>query len=242
MGDLVSVFSHASPPESIERISIKFGICGWTSNIVVRILLCFSFVYYEEEAVNRSQTDIKPKTWDIRTWEEHLFLDISSTNTDTHVPWFYQCLETRTIEVFWLPSPPRPHLVGHNLRLSNVLERISRPSCERLYATNTSHRRQEICLYEYLLHWVLLPIKTHNRTLLFGSILLKPSSHFDCWNQPPNMLMRVWHLYCHEAGLCCYLVIHIENLLHPLHLFYFHLWPIYWLPHVTSKETHIESD
>jgi hypothetical protein len=43
------------------------------------------------------------------------------------------------------------------------------------------------------------------------------------------MNMRVCYLDCHEAGLCCYLVIHIENLLRPLQLFYFHLWPIYWL-------------
>jgi hypothetical protein len=33
-------------------------------------------------------------------------------------------------------SQPLPHLVGHHLRLSNVLERISQPSCEPLYATN----------------------------------------------------------------------------------------------------------
>jgi hypothetical protein len=42
------------------------------------------------------------------------------------------------------------------------------------------------------------------------------------------MRMRVCYLYYHEAGLCCYVVIHIENLLHPLQLFYFHLWYIYW--------------
>jgi hypothetical protein len=48
-------------------------------------------------------------------------------------------------------------------------------------------------------------------------------------NQPLNMRMRVCYLDCHEAGLCCYLVIHIEILLHPWQLFYFHLWPIYWL-------------
>jgi hypothetical protein len=41
--------------------------------------------------------------------------------------------------------------------------------------------------------------------------------------------MCVCYLDCHEAGLCCYLVIHIENLLRPLQLFYFHLWPAYWL-------------
>jgi hypothetical protein len=37
------------------------------------------------------------------------------------------------------------------------------------------------------------------------------------------------YLDSHEAGLCCYPVIHTENLLHPLQLFYFHLWPTYWL-------------
>jgi hypothetical protein len=38
------------------------------------------------------------------------------------------------------------------------------------------------------------------------------------------MRTGVCYLDCHEAGLCCYLVIHIENLLRPLQLFYFHLW------------------
>jgi hypothetical protein len=33
------------------------------------------------------------------------------------------------------------------------------------------------------------------------------------------MRMRVCYLDCHEAGLCCYLVIHIEILLHLLQLF-----------------------
>jgi hypothetical protein len=28
---------------------------------------------------------------------------------------------------------------------------------------------------------------------------------------------------CHEAELCCYLMIHIGNILRPLQLFYFHL-------------------
>jgi hypothetical protein len=74
----------------------------------------------------------------------------------------------------------------------------------------------------------LCPQKTHNRTLLFGNTLLKHGRHFDYWNQPLNMRMRVCYIDYHEAGLCCYLVIHIENLLHPLQLFYFHLWSIYW--------------
>jgi hypothetical protein len=70
--------------------------------------------------------------------------------------------------------------------------------------------------------------ESHNRTLLCGSILLKHGCHFDYWNQLLNMRIRVCYLDCHEGGLCFYLVMYIENHLHPLQLFYFHLWPIYW--------------
>jgi hypothetical protein len=45
------------------------------------------------------------------------------------------------------------------LRLSNIVQRISRPNCELFYATNTSDRKQEIYLYEYPLHCVSCPQK-----------------------------------------------------------------------------------
>jgi hypothetical protein len=35
--------------------------------------------------------------------------------------------------------------------------------------------------------------------------------------------------------MCYYLVKHIENVLRSLQLFYFHLWPIYWLSLVAEK-------
>jgi hypothetical protein len=41
--------------------------------------------------------------------DTRLFLDISSTSIDTYVPSLYQCVETRSIEVFWLLSQPLPH-------------------------------------------------------------------------------------------------------------------------------------
>jgi hypothetical protein len=63
---------------------------------------------YEGESVNRSQVDINRKTCDIRTWEKLLFLDISSTNTDTHVPSLYRCFETRSRAAFLLLSQPLP--------------------------------------------------------------------------------------------------------------------------------------
>jgi hypothetical protein len=55
---------------------------------------------YEGESVNKSQMDIKCKTCDIRTCKKHLFLDTSITNIDTLAPLLYQCVETRSIEVF----------------------------------------------------------------------------------------------------------------------------------------------
>jgi hypothetical protein len=62
--------------------------------------------------------------------------------------------------------------------------------------------------------------------LLFDGALLKHGRHFDYWKQPLNLGMWICYLDCFEAGLCCYLVIHIGNLLRSLQLFYFHLWPI----------------
>jgi hypothetical protein len=58
-------------------------------------------------------------------------------------------------------------LVWHHLWLSNALERIPWPSCESLYATNASHHKQEIFLYEYPLHWVLFPtVNTYQNAAL----------------------------------------------------------------------------
>jgi hypothetical protein len=115
---------------------------------------------------------------------------VPTTNTDTLAPSLYQWVETRSLEVFWLSSRPLLHLVGHHQRLSNVLERISRPSCEQLYATNTSHREHITFLYEYN----LAHKKTHKRKVLFSSILLKHGRHLDSWNQPRNMRIRVCYL------------------------------------------------
>jgi hypothetical protein len=67
------------------------------------------------------------------------------------------------------------------------------------------------------------PRKTHNRTLTFCVTPLKHGRQFNYCNQPLDMYVRVCYLDCHEAGVCCYLAIHIENLLRPLQLFYFHL-------------------
>jgi hypothetical protein len=64
------------------------------------------------------------------------------------------------------------------------------------------------------------PQKNAKRTLLFGSWPRKNGRHFDYWNQPLIMGMRICYLDCHDARLCC---------LRPLQLFHFHLRLIYWL-------------
>jgi hypothetical protein len=53
--------------------------------------------------------------------------------------------------------------------------------------------------------------KTHNRTLLLGSGVIRNSRHFDYWNQLLNMRMRVYYPNCHEVALCWYLVIHRKS-------------------------------
>jgi hypothetical protein len=86
------------------------------------------------------------------------------------------------------------------------------------------------------LQWVRLPTKKKSQQNAdLGNTLLKHGRHFDYWNQPMNMSMHVCYLDCHEAGLCYYLVIHIETLLRPLRVIHFHLWPIYWLSFVKYR-------
>jgi hypothetical protein len=109
------------------------------------------------------------------------------------------------------------------------------PSCEPVYATNTSNRKQETFLW---VSFALSPFahkkRIHNRTLLFGSSGLKLGRHFDYWNQPLNMCMRVCYLSWSWTVLLPSDT-HIENLLRPLQLFYFHLCPVDWLSLIFSK-------
>jgi hypothetical protein len=125
----------------------------------------------------------------------------------------------------WLLSQPLPHLVGHHLHFWTSLREFH-DLVVNPFTRQTPPTINKNIFYEYRLHWVLLRTKkkTHNRKLLFRSKLLRYGCHFDYWNH-----VRVCYLDSHEAGLCYYLVLHIENPLHPLQLFQFYLWPIYWL-------------
>jgi hypothetical protein len=177
---------------------------------------------HTRESVKGSQIDIKRKTCDNRNCGKKIL-----SRHDLHQHW-YTCP---------IASPMRRHL-QHTSLLAPVSATSVPPFQPFHHQRNACHpvvncfTRQTLpttnrkhFFYEYPLYWVLLP----NRTLLFGSIPLKHGRYSDYWNQPLNMRMRIWYLDSHEAGLCCYLVIHTENLLRLLRLFYFHLWPIYCL-------------
>jgi hypothetical protein len=172
---------------------------------------------------------MKRKTRDIPSRKKSIYFTTYPPPKLIHLSHRFTRASKHTAQVFWLLSQPLPHVVGHHLLFSNVLERIFRTSCEQLFAPN---RKQEYLFTNILCIQSLCSQKAHNRTLLFGSIL-KHGRHFCYWNQPMNTRMRVCYLDSYEVGLCCYLVIHIEILLRLSEPLYFHWWPIYWLPRNT---------
>jgi hypothetical protein len=119
---------------------------------------------------------------------------MASANIDTLVRSLYRRVETHNIEVFSLLSQPLPHLVGHHLRLSIVLQEFLHPVVNRF----TRHTRLTVYRKHFFMNNIctetFCPRKTHNRTLFVGSVLLKYGHHFDYWNQPLNMRMRVCYL------------------------------------------------
>jgi hypothetical protein len=60
-----------------------------------------------------------------------------------------------------------------------VLGRISLPSCEPLYATNTSHRKQDTFFRNILRIYSFRLKETHKRTLLFRTAPLKHGLHLN---------------------------------------------------------------
>jgi hypothetical protein len=103
------------------------------------------------------------------------------------------------------------------------------PSYEPLYATDTSHRKREAFLYEQPLHWVLLPRKKNaQQNSFFGSIRPKHGRHFDYWNQPLNMHMRVCYLLSWSWTVLLPNDTHIKRFT-SITAVYLHLWPVYCL-------------
>jgi hypothetical protein len=150
-----------------------------------KISLLKNIVPRTKESVNRSQMDTKRKICDIRTWEKYLFLNISPTNIDTFVPSLYQCVETHSIEIFWLFFQPLPHLRFNLFDISeSFATQLRTVLCDKLF--QPLFFMNILCIESFFSQK-----KTHNRTLIFCRILLKHGRHFDYWNQPLNMRMRV---------------------------------------------------
>jgi hypothetical protein len=108
-------------------------------------------------------------------------------------------------------------LVGYHLRLLTSLRQfvnkvMSRSTRRTLPAVNRKHLFMHRFCIEYF-----LPQETQNRTSIFGSILLKHCHYFDYWKQSLKMSMLVCYLDCHEAGLCCYLVIPVHKICYVLY-------------------------
>jgi hypothetical protein len=149
---------------------------------------------------------------------------MSSTDIETLVPSLYQCVETRIIEVFCLLSQPLPHLRFNLIVISQTF------STQLWTALRDKHfyRKRETFLYEYPLHWVFAHRKhTTERSSSAVDILTTETSLwiFACASATSIFLWEKiiintkrrrqcpsgCYLDCHEAGLCCYLVIHMEN-------------------------------
>jgi hypothetical protein len=165
--------------------------------------------------------DIKCKTCVILIWEKNVYFSTYPPPTLIHLSHRFTGASKPAAQKS--SDCCRSHFRASVSTSSSSTGRLP-PACEPPYATNTSHRKQETFRYQYPLTRVLFPIKkTQNKTMFFGLTFLKGGSNFDYGNQPLNMCIRGCYLDCHKAGLCCYLVIQIENLLRLLQLFYFHL-------------------
>jgi hypothetical protein len=102
--------------------------------VIIFVIINKKSLIYEEESVDWSQMDIKRETYDIRTWEKHLFLHISVTNIDTLVPPLYQCVEICSTEVtfdyFSTTSTSSFQTFGHQ---RNVRHQGGAALCDKLF-------------------------------------------------------------------------------------------------------------
>jgi hypothetical protein len=163
----------------------------------------------------------KRKTCDIPTWgKNHLFLEISPTNIDTLVSSLYSSSFDCCLSHFFTWSST---IWYFRTSLREFLDPVV--NCFTRQTLPTVNRKP------LLVSSVSSPFahKGRKTPLLFGSTLLEHGRRFDYWNQPLNMLIHFCYLDCHAVGLCCYLVIYIEKLLHQLQVIYFHLCRISWL-------------
>jgi hypothetical protein len=170
--------------------------------------------------------DVKRKIFDIRTW--------STTFISRHIlqKHWHTCPIRRNpqyISLSTLVSAISPLLRASSAIFERPWENFFTQFWTALYVKHFPQPTGNISLYIYIyiLHSVLLPTKTHNRTLIFCSIfpkspswLLKPESE----HVHARLLARIswsWTVLLPSDAR--------RKLLRPIQLFNFCLWPIYWL-------------
>jgi hypothetical protein len=137
--------------------------------------------------------NIKHKTCDIRIWGKKTFIsDISSNHIETHVPSLYQCVETRSTEVFWLLSQPLPHL---RFNLFVISEKFATQLWTALRDKHFLPQTGNISLWIYFTVSPFSTKKKHNRMLLFGSILSSTvtilTTEASLWTCAEHLLLRL---------------------------------------------------
>jgi hypothetical protein len=121
--------------------------------------------------------DIKRKTCDIRTWNRHLFLGISSINIDILVSSLYPSVKTRITEMFRLlfSATSAPGLASSATFERQFLEQVVNNFTRQSLPTVN----RKLLIMNILFTESSFPQQVHNRTLLFGRKLLQHGRHFD---------------------------------------------------------------
>jgi hypothetical protein len=132
----------------------------------------------EGESVNRPQMDTKCKIYDVHTWKKTF---ISRHILHQHwyaCPSLYQCVETCSMEVYWLFSQTLRHSRFNLFVISETFATFLDPVVNRftwwtLPTINKKHFFMNVLCIESFCSQ-----KTHKRNLLFGSTF-KYGRHFD---------------------------------------------------------------
>jgi hypothetical protein len=194
------------------------GLRGKTRNTSVRIVCVPTqirterywvvlFGIYEAESVNRSHMDTKRKTYDIRTWKK--------TFIPRHI--LHQHICTCPIALLMRRNPQHiSFLTVVSATSASPFQplRHQRNSCDAVLKSFTRQTLPTVNRKHFSANIICMEafcpqIRAIERC---SSVIYSSSTvcHFDYWNQPLNMRIRI--CYCHIAGLCCHLVMHIKSI------------------------------
>jgi hypothetical protein len=204
------------PKENIASVFKVTLFKGWT---------------YEGESVNRSQMDIKPKTYDIkktfisrRIFHQHWYTCPKALAVRRNPQ--HRSLLTVVSATSATPFQPLRHQ-------RNVCDpAVNRSTRRTLPTVNRKHSFMNILCIESS-----CPQKT-NAKQNAASRLYSPQVRSPIWLLKPASEHAYAPLLPRLSWSWSVLLprdIYIENLLRSLQLFHFHLWPVYWLSVVVSS-------